>query len=85
MKSELMRMQVQNARRPNVTSPDYLLNLADRNRSRGKKSSLDILFQVTLVEKQLMFYRTNHCLGCVGCEGLYVGRIYQNRAETFLG
>ncbi len=85
-----------NTCRPNVTSPDYLPNLlstldrdgnADSNRSRGGGggSSLDILFQVISVEKQLMFHRINRCLGCVGYVGLYVGRIYQNRGETLSG
>ncbi len=83
---------LRNKRRPNVKSPDYLPNLlgsldhnenADSNRSGGKKSSWDILFQVILVEKRLMFHGTNRCLGCVGY--VCVGRIYQNRGETLLG
>ncbi len=71
---------LRNARRPNVTSPDYLPNFlgtldrdgnADSNRSGEKKF---------LGHKRLMFHRTNRCLGCVGY--VCVGRIYQNRGET---
>ncbi len=88
MKSELPRMQVRNLH----YIADYLSNLlgsldrdgnADSNRSGGKKSSWDILFQVISVEKRLMFHRTNCCLGCVGY--VCVGRIYQNRGKTLLG
>ncbi len=55
---------LRNMRRPNIKSPDYLPNLlgnldrdgnADSNRSGGK-SSWDILFQVILVERRLLFH-----------------------------
>ncbi len=78
-------------RRPNVKSPDYLPNLVgtwttmeiQTATGLGEKSSWDIFFLVFLVEKCLMFHRTNCCLGCVGC--VYVGRIYQNRGEALFG
>ncbi len=82
---------LRNTCRPNVRSPDYLLNLLGtgprwKRRQQqvwGEKSSWDIFFQVISVEKCLMLNRTNRCLGCVGY--VYVGRIYQNRGETLLG